>query len=88
MCLDGLREKHRHKKQDNYPQEVFHLIFKLEILLNKDKKNLIEKQRGKYNMLPQNNGVKPNIKINYMLKNIIIKDKKSLISVLMKSILY
>ena len=44
MCLDGLPEKHRHKKQDNYPQGVFHLIFKLEILLNKDNKTLIEKQ--------------------------------------------
>ena len=36
MCLDGLPEKHRHKKQDNYPQEVFHVIFKSETLLNKD----------------------------------------------------
>ena len=57
MCLDGLPEKHRHKKQNNYPQRVFHFIFKLEILLNKDKKIFIEKQRGRYNMLPQSNGV-------------------------------
>ena len=44
MCLDGLLEKYRHKKQENYEQEVFHLIFELEILLNKDNKTLIEKQ--------------------------------------------
>ena len=41
MCLDGLPEKkYRNKKQGKYPQEEFHLIFKLAILLkfNKSKK--------------------------------------------------